>query len=622
MKENSSQQLHMLRYTLTEQLIHGMEVSNLAYDLARELGYEKEICYELAKAGVLHDIGKIVLENYVEEQDTLVVEEMRFVRTHSTLGYELLQGRGYSDFVLESILYHHENYDGTGYPANLAGEKIPFGARILRICDVYCALTSDRPYRSAFTRKQAMELMTEEVKNFDLKMFLAFQRVIHSGSRKAIELSDVDELIREIIKEKTENGIKKKPVTGMKDILPKEMAIRDYVIRLIKETYGTFGFTSMETPCVEHIENLNSKQGGENEKLIFKILKRGEKLKLETAEKENDLVDSGLRYDLTVPLCRYYSNNANELPSPFKALQMGNVWRADRPQRGRYRQFMQCDIDILGEPTNLAEIELILATTTLLGKLDFKNFTIRINDRRILKAMAAYSGFPEESYDTVFIILDKMDKIGFEGVAKELEEAGFAKESVEKYLKMFEEITPDTAGVEYCREKLEGFLDKEYADGLKTIIDSVNAVKTAEFKIAFDPTLVRGMSYYTGPIFEIAMDEYGGSVGGGGRYDEMIGKFTGNQTCACGFSIGFERIAMLLLERDYQIPGAQKKKAYLIEKNMPAEGMQKIIQQATKERSEGTAINIAVMKKNKKFQKEQLASEGYTEIEEFFVDKM
>ena len=190
------------------------------------------------------------------------------------------------------------------------------------------------------------------------------------------------------------------------------------------------------------------------------------------------------------------------------------------------------------------------------------------------------------------------------------------------FLKMFDEITPDTAGVEYCREKLEGFLDKEYADGLKTIIDSVNAVKTAEFKIAFDPTLVRGMSYYTGPIFEIAMDEYGGSVGGGGRYDEMIGKFTGNQTCACGFSIGFERIVMLLLERDYQIPGAQKKKAYLIEKNMPAEGMQKIIQQATKERSEGTAINIAVMKKNKKFQKEQLASEGYTEIEEFFVDKM
>ena len=220
-------------------------------------------------------------------------------------------------------------------------------------------------------------------------------------------------------------ALKKKPVTGMKDILPAEMAIRDYVIRLIKETYGTFGFSSIETPCVEHIENLSSKQGGENEKLIFKILKRGEKLKLDTAETEADLVDGGLRYDLTLPLSRYYSNHANELPSPFKALQMGNVWRADRPQRGRYRQFMQCDIDILGEPTNLAEIELILATTTLLGKLDFKNFTIRINDRRILKAMAAYSGFAPESYDTVFIILDKMDKIGLEGVREELEKEGF-----------------------------------------------------------------------------------------------------------------------------------------------------------------------------------------------------
>ena len=192
-------------------------------------------------------------------------------------------------------------------------------------------------------------------------------------------------------------ALKKKPVTGMKDILPKEMEIRNYVMNMIRETYGKFGFSSIETPCVEHIENLSSKQGGENEKLIFKILKRGEKLKLESAKEEADLVDSGLRYDLTVPLSRYYSNHANELPAPFKALQMGNVWRADRPQRGRFRQFMQCDIDILGEPTYLAEIELVLATTTLLGKLDFHNFTIRINDRKILKAMAQYSGFPAES---------------------------------------------------------------------------------------------------------------------------------------------------------------------------------------------------------------------------------
>ncbi len=416
-------------------------------------------------------------------------------------------------------------------------------------------------------------------------------------------------------------ALKKKPVTGMKDILPAEMAVRDYVIRLIKETYSTFGFSSIETPCVEHIENLSSKQGGENEKLIFKILKRGEKLKLDTAECEADLVDGGLRYDLTVPLSRYYSNHANELPSPFKALQMGNVWRADRPQRGRFRQFMQCDIDILGEPTNLAEIELILATTTLLGKLDFKNFTIRINDRRILKAMAAYSGFAPESYDTVFIILDKMDKIGLEGVREELEKEGFAKESIDTYLAMFQEITNDVAGVRYVKEKLEGVLDPTYADGLELIMTSVDAVKTADFKLAFDPTLVRGMSYYTGPIFEISMDEFGGSVGGGGRYDEMIGKFTGNDTCACGFSIGFERIIMLLMERGFKVPGTGTKKALLIEKNMSAEGMMKVLKQAEEERQNGSQVTIAIMKKNKKFQKEQLKEEGYEEIIEFFADR-
>ncbi len=417
-------------------------------------------------------------------------------------------------------------------------------------------------------------------------------------------------------------AMKKKPVTGMKDILPKEMAIRDYCIGLIKETYRTFGFCSVETPCVEHIENLNSKQGGENEKLIFKILKRGEKLKLEEAKEELDLVDGGLRYDLTVPLSRYYSNNANELPSPFKALQMGNVWRADRPQRGRYRQFMQCDIDILGEPTILAEIELILATTTLLGRLDFKNFTIRINDRRILKAMAAYSGFPETDYDTVFIILDKMDKIGLEGVREELLKEGYAEASVDKYLELFEKVTADTTGVQYLQETLGDFLPAEVAENLKTIIASVESTKSAEFKMAFDPTLVRGMSYYTGPIFEISMDEFGGSVGGGGRYDEMIGKFTGQATPACGFSIGFERIVMLLLERGFQIPGAGKKTAYLIEKNMPEDKLLQILDEAKQARADGSVVNIAIMKKNKKFQKEQMQAEGYEEFREFFIDRM
>ena len=413
-------------------------------------------------------------------------------------------------------------------------------------------------------------------------------------------------------------ALKKKPVTGMKDMMPSEMEVRDYVISLIKDTYKTFGFSSIETPCVEHIENLCSKQGGDNEKLIFKILKRGEKLKIDEAKEEADLVDGGLRYDLTVPLSRYYANHANELPAPFKALQMGNVWRADRPQRGRFRQFMQCDIDILGEPSNLAEIELILATTTLLGKLDFHNFTIRINDRRFLKAMAAYSGFKEEDYDSVFITLDKMDKIGLDGVEAELKENGYAEESVEKYLELFKEITGDVEGVRMCKEKLQGYLAPEAADGLEMIISCVEQEKEADFRMKFDPTLVRGMSYYTGTIFEISMDEFGGSVGGGGRYDKMIGKFTGQDTPAVGFSIGFERIVMLLLERGYQVPISRPKKAYLLEKKISQEKLLEVLEQAKADRADGMQVMIMNMKKNKKFQKEQLAEQGYTDITEVY----
>ncbi len=414
--------------------------------------------------------------------------------------------------------------------------------------------------------------------------------------------------------------LKKKPVTGMRDILPREMEIRDYVIGLIKETYGTFGFSSIETPCVEHIANLSNKQGGENEKLIFKILKRGEKLKLDTAACEADLVDSGLRYDLTVPLSRYYANNSNELGAPFKALQMGNSWRADRPQRGRFRQFMQCDIDILGEPSILAEIELILATTTLLGRLDFKNFTIRINNRRILKAMAAYCGFEADEYDNVFVILDKMDKIGKDGGEAELLETGDGAEAVRKCMELFRTVTNDIAGVRYIKEVLGSCLEEGTAEDMEAIISTVEQVKTADFRVVFDPTLVRGMGYYTGPIFEISMDGFSGSVGGGGRYDEMIGKFTGNDTCACGFSIGFERIVMLLLERGFEVPSAAKKIAYLIDKKASPERMRQVLQQANEERAAGYRVNISIMKKNKKFQKEQLAKDGYTDIKEFFAD--
>ena len=417
-------------------------------------------------------------------------------------------------------------------------------------------------------------------------------------------------------------ALSKKPATGMKDILPNEMVIRDYVIGVIKETYGKFGFTSIETPCVENIENLSSKQGGENEKLIFKILKRGEKLNLENAKGEGDLVDGGLRYDLTVPLVRYYSNHANELPSPFKALQIGNVWRAERPQRGRYRQFMQCDIDIFGEPSNLAEIELILATTTTLGRLGFRNFQIRINERRILKAMAAYSGFAEENYDNVFITLDKMDKIGMEGVEAELLQNGYGKESVEKYLALFKGMAEAADGLSYLADALEGYLDGEVKENLKEIIDSVRTTKASEFEVVFDPTLVRGMSYYTGTIFEVAMPEFGGSCGGGGRYDKMVGRFTGNDVPACGFSIGFERIILLLLENGFKVPSQPEKVAYLLEKGLPGEELCKVIAKAQEERSEGKQVLVARMNKNKKFQKEQLSKDGYQEFKEFYKNPL
>lgn len=413
-------------------------------------------------------------------------------------------------------------------------------------------------------------------------------------------------------------ALAKKPVNGMKDILPEEMQIRDYVQGVIKETYRSFGFTPIETPCMENIGNLSSKQGGENEKLIFKILKRGEKLKLDEAKEEADVVDFGMRYDLTVPLARFYANNANNLPAPFKALQMGNVWRADRPQRGRYRQFMQCDIDILGEPSNLAEIELILATTTTIGRIGFENFEIHINERRILKAMARYSGFAEDAFDTVCIILDKMDKIGRDGVAAELEQEGFAKESIEKYLGLFDGVEHADNGLKYLADTLADFLEDGVYGNLQEIITAVEATKTAKFELVFDPTLVRGMGYYTGTIFEIVMPQLGAACGGGGRYDKMIGRFTGNDVPACGFSIGFERIVLLLLESGFKIPTQPAKKAYLIEKGYPADKLVEVIGRAQAERASGKQVLVVRMNKNKKFQKEKLTAEGYEEFEEFF----
>ena len=418
-------------------------------------------------------------------------------------------------------------------------------------------------------------------------------------------------------------ALKKKPVTGMKDILPQEMQIRDYVLNQIKETYRGFGFSSIETPCVEHIENLLSKQGGDNEKLIFKVLKRGEKLNLEAAETENDLADSGLRYDLTLPLSRYYSNNAANLPSPFKALQIGSVWRADRPQKGRYRQFVQCDIDIFGDATSQAEIELVLATTTALKKICPNNqFEVRINDRKILRAMAVYSGFPEEDIEKVFITVDKMDKIGVDGVRAELVENGYSEETADKYLELMGQVTNDADGVRHMGEILSGVLEDGAAENLAEIMDTVMSVSGGGFGLKFDPTLVRGMGYYTGTIFEVAMEGFGGSVAGGGRYDKMVGRFTGMDTPACGFSIGFERIVGILMDAGFVVPEKNAREAWMYEKGMGMERLSEILKEAMAARAEGKTVLVTQMNKNKKFQKEQLGKEGYTEFKEFYKEEL
>ena len=414
----------------------------------------------------------------------------------------------------------------------------------------------------------------------------------------------------------------KKGVTGMKDILPEEMIIRDYLINIIKKTYGSFGFTSIETPAMEHIENLLSKQGGDNEKLIFKVLKRGEKLKLDDVKDENDLVDAGLRYDLTLPLARYYSNNQANLPNPFKALQIGNVYRADRPQKGRFRQFTQCDIDILGEASNLAEIELILATTKALSEIaKGKKFTVRINDRRILLAMALFAGYSEDNISNVFIILDKMDKIGLEGVRKELIELDGA-DKCEKYLNLFDGLSNDSKALVSLKESLAGFIEEGVLDSLSEIMNTVLDVKENDFSLEFDPTLVRGMGYYTGTIFEVSMEGFSGSVAGGGRYDKMIGKFTGSDTPACGFSIGFERIITILMDSGFKIPNESKKIAFLYEKNIDANVLTSILKDASALREAGNIVLVSKMNKNKKFQKEGLEKQGYIEFKEFYREAL
>ena len=418
----------------------------------------------------------------------------------------------------------------------------------------------------------------------------------------------------------------KKSMTGMKDILPKEMELREYLLGIIQSSYKSYGFNRIETPALEDISNLTGGQGGDNEKLIFKILKRGEKLNLETAQKENDLVDAGLRYDLTVPLARYYANNSDKLISPFKSLQIGSVWRAERPQKGRFRQFTQCDIDILGDATNAAEIELILATTGVLSKLCPKNkFTLRINDRNILSALVKASGIEEKDMSAVFIILDKLDKIGIEGVKKELTQLGIDKENVENYIAIINKLESSTDNkfkLEFIRENTKEILPDDCIDGLLTIINVVEECKTADFNIIFDASLVRGMGYYTGTIFEVSMEGFSGSVAGGGRYDKVIGKFSSKEVPACGFSIGFERIVTILTEENFEPEKEPVKKAYLYEKGLNDSAFIDILHKAKEDRKKGLTVLVTAMNKNKKFQKEQLSLQGYTEFTEVYREEL
>ncbi|MDY6407904.1 MAG: histidine--tRNA ligase [Pseudomonadota bacterium] len=410
----------------------------------------------------------------------------------------------------------------------------------------------------------------------------------------------------------------KTPVKGMPEQLPEDMVIREYVMREIKDTYRLYGFNLIETPLIEHIENLTSKQGGENEKLIFKILKRGEKLAEST---EGDLCDSGLRYDLTVPLSRFYANNMDKLPSPFKAFQMGYSFRAERPQKGRFRQFIQCDIDILGDATNLAEIELILATSEMLSRLNLGKFKVRINDRRLLKTMALACGLPEDKLDIVFIILDKMDKVGLNGVRDMLKEEGFEDAAVDKYVALYQGMSDSyQSSRTYLTDRGLTEFDADVTDNLDEIIRVTADLLGNKAQIIFDPTLVRGMSYYTGPIFEVELETFGSSVAGGGRYDDMIGKYLGRPVPACGFSIGFERIFAVLKDNHFVVPDTHESVAILIDKKAPKEKVQEAIQQASGLRAKGTRVLISWRNSNAKFQKEQLKTAGYTRFIEIFKD--
>lgn len=358
------------------------------------------------------------------------------------------------------------------------------------------------------------------------------------------------------------------PVKGTNDYLPAQAELRNYLQKKICETYEQAGFQRIATPIIEDIENLDKSEGGDNLNLIFKIMKRGEKLKKAIASQNPDsIADMGLRYDLTLPLSRYYANNRASLPNPFKVIQMDRVYRAERPQKGRLREFIQCDIDILGSDSPTCEIELIHTTAKALLNIGINNFKVKINDRRILREILLSVGFEEDQLDSVCISFDKLNKIQAEGVEKELTEKGFDKTVIAEFMKLLANA-PFT--LDYVKEICK---NSEYVDSLAYIIDTSNALAEGKYTAEYDMTLVRGQGYYTGTVFEVESLDFNSSIAGGGRYDNLIGKFLKEQIPAVGFSIGFERIYSILMEKEAYQAEKQKKIVLIYEENQIADAI-------------------------------------------------
>ncbi|MDR1026759.1 MAG: histidine--tRNA ligase [Lactobacillus sp.] len=385
------------------------------------------------------------------------------------------------------------------------------------------------------------------------------------------------------------------PVRGTRDFLPDEVKLRDKVQGIILDTYKQYGFERINTPIMEDIERLTQSDGGENLSLIFKILKRGQKLDLTKSDlTEDDLVDSGLRYDLTLPLSRYYANNRAKLPTPFKCIQIDKVFRAERPQKGRYREFFQCDIDIVGDDSVHAEQELIYVTTQALLNIGFKDFTVRINDRRILSDIIKCSGFKEEEIPSVSITFDKLDKVGMKGVEEELKEKGFDAAVVDKFVDLISKedlLDLDNVG-QFCA-------DQEIVKNVQNVVRELTSLSEGRFSVIYDKSLVRGMGYYTGMVFEISAAGLNSSIAGGGRYDKMIGKFLNESVPAVGFSIGFERICEIIKDTNMVNLGEEKKLIFIFSEDQILANVVKKIEEFRKE-----GFIVTAQRKAKKFGKQ------------------